>query len=157
MPYWDCTNAHSVEWKFRFEWACVSETDTILYEPCIPFYDGQRFWYVLRLLPEIQGSENRCGRVFTKTYSKIWPYFALLCVLDFVMSPSKSALYEFSANLTLCQGLLPNMNISVIGVSWTLAVIFVFYLLFPFFCFPAGKQKTCMVGLYLCCNLQLYV
>ena len=26
--------------------------------------------------------------------------------------------------MTLCQGLLPNMNISVIGVSWTLAVIF---------------------------------
>ena len=68
---------------------------------------------------------------YKKRYSKIWPYFALLCVLDFVMSPSKSALYEVFANLTLCQGLLPNMNISVIGVSWTLAVIFVFYLLFP--------------------------
>ena len=73
------------------------------------------------------------GEFYTKRYSKIWPYFALLCALDFVMSPSKSALYEVFANLTLCQGLLPNMNISVIGVSWTLAVIFVFYLLFPFF------------------------
>lgn len=31
---------------------------------------------------------------YKKRYSKIWPYFALLCVLDFVMSPSKSALYE---------------------------------------------------------------
>ena len=61
---------------------------------------------------------------YKKRYSKIWPYFALLCVLDFVMSPSKSALYEVFANLTLCQGLLPNMNISVIGVSWTLAVNF---------------------------------
>ena len=75
------------------------------------------------------------GEFYTKRYSKIWPYFALLCVVDFVISPSKSALYEVFANLTLCQGLLPNMNISVIGVSWTLAVIFVFYLLFPFFCF----------------------
>lgn len=54
--------------NWSIEWACVSETDTILYEPCIPFYDGQRFWYVLRLLPEIQGSENRCGRVL---YQKI--------------------------------------------------------------------------------------
>lgn len=71
---------------------------------------------------------------YKKRYNKIWPYFALLCVLDFVMSPSKSALYEVFANLTLCQGLLPNMNISVIGVSWTLAVIFVFYLLFPLYC-----------------------
>lgn len=81
------------------------------------------------------------GEFYIKRYSKIWPYFALLCVLDFVMSPSKSALYEVFANLTLCQGLLPNMNISVIGVSWTLAVIFVFYLLFPFFCFLLENKK----------------
>lgn len=81
------------------------------------------------------------GEFYTKRYSKIWTYFALLCALDFVMSPSKSALYEVFANLTLCQGFLPNMNISVIGVSWTLAVIFVFYLLFPFFCFLLENKK----------------
>ena len=40
-----------------------------------------------------------------------------------------------------CQGLLLNANISVIGVSWTLAVIFVFYMLFPFFCFLLGNKK----------------
>ena len=74
-------------------------------------------------------------------YIKIWPYFALLCVLDFVISPSKNSLYEVFANLTLCQGLLSNANISVIGVSWTLAVILVFYMLFPFFCFLIGNKK----------------
>ena len=50
-------------------------------------------------------------------------------------------MFEVFANLTLCQGLLPNAKISVIGVSWTLAVIFVFYLLFPFFCFLIGNKK----------------
>ena len=96
---------------------------------------------------------------YKKRYRKIWPYFALLCVLDFVMSPSKSALYEVFANLTLCQGLLPNMNISVIGVSWTLAVIFVFYMLFPFFCFLIGNKKrawgvavVALVFNWLCSN-----
>lgn len=78
---------------------------------------------------------------YRKRYIKIWPYFALLCALDFVISPSKNSLYEVFANLTLCQGLLPNANISVIGVSWTLAVIFVFYMLFPFFCFLLGNKK----------------
>lgn len=78
---------------------------------------------------------------YSKRYIKIWPYFALLCALDFVISPSKNSLYEVFANLTLCQGLLPNANISVIGVSWTLAVIFVFYMLFPFFCFLIGNKK----------------
>lgn len=78
---------------------------------------------------------------YSKRYIKIWPYFALLCALDFVMSPSKNSLYEVFANLTLCQGLLPDAHISVIGVSWTLAVIFVFYMLFPFFCFLIGNKK----------------
>lgn len=80
-------------------------------------------------------------KFYSKKYIKIWPYFALLCVLDFVISPSKNSLYEVFANLTLCQGLLPNAHIEVIGVSWTLAVIFVFYMLFPFFCFLLGNKK----------------
>lgn len=94
---------------------------------------------------------------YIKRYAKIWPYFALLCFLDFVISPSKESLFEVFANLTLCQGLLPNPDISVIGVSWTLAVIFVFYMLFPFFCFlMANKKKAwgvaaiALVFNYLC-------
>lgn len=78
---------------------------------------------------------------YKKRYAKILPYFAMLCALDFVISPSKNSLYEVFTNLTLCQGLLPNANISVIGVSWTLAVIFVFYMLFPFFCFWLENKK----------------
>lgn len=78
---------------------------------------------------------------YKKRYIKSWLYFALFCALDFVMSPSKESLVEVFANLTLCQGLLPNANISVIGVSWTLAVTFVFYMLFPFFCFLIGNKK----------------
>ena len=61
--------------------------------------------------------------------------------------------------MTLCQGLLPNAKISVIGVSWTLAVIFVFYMLFPFFCFLIGNKKrawsvavVALVFNWLCSN-----
>ena len=96
---------------------------------------------------------------YKKRYIKIWPYFALLCALDFVISPSKESLFEVFANLTLCQGLLPNAKISVIGVSWTLAVIFVFYMLFPFFCFLIGNKKrawrvavVALVFNWLCAN-----
>ena len=96
---------------------------------------------------------------YKKRYIKIWPYFALLCALDFVISPSKESLFEVFANLTLCQGLLPNAKISVIGVSWTLAVIFVFYILFPFFCFLIGNKKrawgvavAALVFNWLCSN-----
>ncbi len=96
------------------------------------------------------------GDFYTKRYRKIWPYFALLCALDFVMSPSRSALYEVFANLTLCQGLLPNANISVIGVSWTLAVIFVFYMLFPFFCFLLENKKRAWMAV-ICAVIYNFV
>ncbi len=78
---------------------------------------------------------------YKKRYIKTCPYFALLSALDFMILPSKESLFEFFANLTLCQSFLPNAKISVIGVSWTLAVIFVFYILFPFFCFLIGNKK----------------
>ena len=71
---------------------------------------------------------------------------ALLCILDLVISPSANSVYEIFANLTMLQGLLPNPQISVVGVSWTLAVIFVFYLLFPFFCFLLFSKKRAWLG-----------
>lgn len=83
---------------------------------------------------------------YKRRYEKLWPFFALLCILDVVISPSADSVYEIFANLTMLQGLLPNPQISVVGVSWTLAVIFVFYLLFPFFCFLLFSKKRAWLG-----------
>jgi peptidoglycan/LPS O-acetylase OafA/YrhL len=60
--------------------------------------------------------------------------------LDLIISPSKESLYEVFANLTLCFGLLPNAQISVIGVGWFLGVVFAFYLMFPFFCYLLSNK-----------------
>lgn len=78
---------------------------------------------------------------YNKRYKRIWPFFALLVVLDLIVSPGKEALMEGFADLTLCFSLLPNPKISVIGVGWTLGIIFVFYLLFPFFCYLISDRK----------------
>lgn len=88
-------------------------------------------------------------RFYSARFAKIWPYFALLSVIDVVVSPSKSSVYEMFANLTLCFGLLPNAQMSVIGVGWTLGVIFVFYLLFPFYCFLLGTKKRAYITFLL--------
>lgn len=81
---------------------------------------------------------------YKKRYMKILPFFALLCILDFIISPSLEALREVFLNLTLCFGLIPNVEISVIGVAWFLGVVFAFYLLFPFYCFLiSNKYKAC--------------
>lgn len=93
------------------------------------------------------------GEFYIKRYSKIWPYFTLLCALDFVMSPSKSALYEVFANLTLCQ--MAFAEYEYIGYWCELDTGSDFCVLpaVSIFLFPAGKQETRMVGICLCCNL----
>lgn len=105
---------------------------------------------------KVINNQIRIADFYKRRYSKIWPFFALLCVIDFCVSPSKDSIYEIFANLTLCQGLLPNMNISVIGVSWTLAVIFVFYLLFPFYCFLLENNKKACIA-FICALIYNYL
>lgn len=84
---------------------------------------------------------------YKKRYSRILPYFALLCLLDILISPSLNSFYEIYANLTLCFGLLPYARISVIGVGWFLGVIFLFYLLFPFFVFMTDNKRRAWLSL----------
>lgn len=86
------------------------------------------------------------GRFYARRYSKILPFFALLCLVDFALSPSWSSLFETFANLTLCFGLLPNPSFSVIGVGWFLGMVFVFYLVFPFFCWLLGDKRRAWVS-----------
>lgn len=121
----------------------------LVFERLIPSFKNLVFLFMM-----VSGLDLFCGYYqkivdqkicvddfYKRCYIKIWPFFAFLCTLDFVVSTSKESLYEVFANLTLCQDLFPNAKISVIGVSWTLAVIFVFYMLFPFFCFLIGNKK----------------
>ena len=70
---------------------------------------------------------------YGKRFKKILPFFGTLVLLDIIMSPSVASLYEGFADLTLVFGFLQK-PISVIGVGWFLGLVFVFYLIFPFFC-----------------------
>ena len=79
---------------------------------------------------------------YAKRFKKILPFFGLLVFIDIVISPSRDALYEAFADLTLLFGFLPNAgDISVIGVGWFLGLVFVFYLCFPFFCVLLETKK----------------
>ena len=57
--------------------------------------------------------------------------------------------YEVYANLTLCFNLLPNPKIEVIGVGWFLGIVFLFYMLFPFFVFMIDNKKRAWKSLIL--------
>lgn len=78
---------------------------------------------------------------YKKRYMKILPFFGLLLVVAFVMEHSVSSVYEISIEILLLHGLLPNNAVSVIGVCWTLGVIFLFYLLFPAFSVLMKSKK----------------
>ena len=78
---------------------------------------------------------------YGKRIKKILPFFALLCVMDFAVSPSGESAMELFADVTLCFGLLPNPEMSVIGVGWFIGLIFVFYITFPFFCMLIENKR----------------
>ncbi len=84
---------------------------------------------------------------YGKRFRKILPFFAVLVVLDMILSPSVNAFYEAFADLTLLFGFLPEAgNISVIGVGWFLGLIFVFYLCFPFFCVLIENRRRAWIA-----------
>lgn len=87
--------------------------------------------------------ENRISitEFYSRRYQRIWPYFAILVVMDLLLGFSKETLMEAFADLTLVFALLPNFEVSVLGVGWTLGIIFLFYMLFPFFCFLLKDKK----------------
>lgn len=84
---------------------------------------------------------------YAKRFKKILPFFGVLVLIDVVISPSRAALFEAFADLTLLFGFLPNAgNISVIGVGWFLGLVFVFYLCFPFFCVLLANKKRAWIS-----------
>lgn len=73
------------------------------------------------------------GNFYKKRYAKILPFFLFLIIIDLAINFSISSLYEGFAEATLLHGFIPN-PINVIGVGWFLGTVFIFYLIFPFYC-----------------------
>lgn len=88
------------------------------------------------------------NQFYKKRYQKIWPYFAFLCILDLIFTKNINSFYETIANLTLCFGFLSEFNISVVGVGWFLGIVFIFYFMFPFFCFLLSDKKTAWLSFF---------
>lgn len=86
---------------------------------------------------------------YKKRYIRILPFFAFLCILDFCLKPNLETFYQVFSNLTLCFGLLPAHKIDVIGVGWFLGIVFLFYLLFPFFTFLLDNKNRAIKSLFI--------
>ena len=96
---------------------------------------------------KVKNQQISLSDFYAKRFKKILPFFGVLVLIDVVLSPSRAALYEAFADLTLLFGFLPNAgNISVIGVGWFLGLVFVFYLCFPFFCVLLANKKRAWIS-----------
>ena len=84
---------------------------------------------------------------YKRRYTKVLPFFAMLVLIALVMEHQPETWYEGSLELTMLHGLLPNNDVSVIGVCWTLGVIFLFYLLFPAYSVLLKSKKRAWIAL----------
>lgn len=138
------------------------EIDGYFYNKIIPSFTD--FVYIFMALSafglccgyyeKVKTGSISLSKFYNKHFYKILPFFACLLFLDLAVSPSVDSLYEVFACLTLMFGFLPDAgNFSVIGVGWFVGMIFVFYLIFPFFALY-WKQKV-KHGLLLLLQLVL--
>ena len=130
----------------------------ILYSEIVPFFTSFVFMFFtlsafsmccgyLHKFDTTDGKSSFCTESFyNKRYSRIWPFFSLLVLIDFIMNPSKEELYQCIADLTLAFNLLPNPEIHVIGAGWFLGVIFLFIYDFSMVRILITEHKESMVG-----------
>lgn len=105
---------------------------------------------------KVMNQSSPVSEFYSKRFKKVWPFFAILVLLDVAISPSGIHYIEAFADLTLLFGFLPGAgNITVIGVGWFLGVTFIFYLVFPFFCYLLENRKRAWIvfGISILFNL----
>ena len=124
-----------------------------------------------------EGTVN-LNQFYKRRYSRILPFFAILVMISVLIphSPNRTAVarsatqilgnsglppfaekvVEGLTELTLGYGLLPNPWLSVMGAGWFLGVIFLFYMLFPFFVFLIDNKRRAWLSLVIVHLLCLF-
>lgn len=96
---------------------------------------------------KIKYNEITLNEFYQRRFEKMWPFFSLLVIFDLIYSwKGMQSMAEAFAELTMVFAFLPNPSFSIIGVGWTLGVIFAFYLLFPFFVFCLWNYKRAVIS-----------
>lgn len=88
---------------------------------------------------------------YIKRYKRLLPYYIFLITIALIVEPSMSHFFDATIEISMLYGLLPNNAIDLIGVGWTIGVIFLFYLLFPAYSvlLKSKKRAWCSFGISL--------
>ena len=94
-------------------------------------------------------------KFYNKRYARIWPFFFILVAIECLMDHSLESLYHSFADLTLVFHLLPNPSLHVVGMGWFLGVIFLFYIMFPFFTYLLHSRRRAWLAMVVAIVFQL--
>lgn len=89
---------------------------------------------------KIKNNKISLEEFYIKRIKKIMPFFIFLIIIDVIYNHNFSSLIEGFADATMMFSFLPN-SLSVIGVGWFLGLVFIFYMIFPFFVFLFSNKK----------------
>lgn len=88
-------------------------------------------------------------KFYKRRYQKILPYFVFLIIIALIYEPTVTNFYDATMEFLLVYGFLPNNALNVIGVGWTIGVIFVFYFLFPAFSVLMKTKRRTWIFLFI--------
>ncbi|MFR6513541.1 MAG: acyltransferase family protein [Ruminococcus sp.] len=125
-----------------------------LAERVIPSFDYLVFLFMLisgfgmcnGYYQKLKSGQYDLNKFYSKRYCKLLPFFTFLLIIGCMTEFNLQSIYESMMEMTLLFGLLPNNNLHVIGVAWTLGVIFAFYLIFPFIVFLLHDKKRAILS-----------
>lgn len=89
---------------------------------------------------KIKNNELNMEKFYSKRIFKILPFFLFLILLDLIIEHNIPSLIEGFADSTLLFGFLQK-EINVVGVAWFIGLVFIFYLMFPYFTFLFSNKK----------------
>lgn len=155
----------------------IKPSENLFTEQCVPFFTEFVFlFFMISAFGLCYGYYDKIknkaldfdiNNFYKRRMSKIWPYFALLVLIDvtvfllqngFVWNQNlKGELAEAFADLTLCFNLLPNPDIQVIGAGWFIGTIFLFYMIFPFYCFLLNNKRRAWISMVVAVVMHILV
>ena len=81
---------------------------------------------------------------------------AFVLLIYILIDRSLSSTIEALTESTLVFGLLPNNHLKVLGIGWTVGVIFLFYMLFPFIVFACWTRQRAIFTFAISVLLSMF-